>query len=602
MADEKTQVIKVGEQEVFLVLADREGSDFTFYLRNDDDEHHVNHFLRRASGERDAADAQPPVATPKEASEDATPTKNAAGEPHDTEQAKAKLSPPKQNYSCRVHILKTLLDKKDLLVDAKTVDAKTVYEVVFLQKLLEVRDKKLVSTPYALIEQRLPDTSKGLSQDKLADKNLVKKLIRELNNLLKSDELDEFLTSAGAVEGTEEEEEILKQVKDDEHKKLSRYFRFCSLFNDSIKPLAQRVKVGRGLAGLSYEGKIWSLSFREQESGAGYEPDSDVDGNLNSIEELCNQLYEEIFQVVSYIETAVTATDKVEDAGQKADALQDGEKIKAHRKGKFSEVSGLIVISGSTNSAKSLITRGLIHLYLENVNEHQKPKRLPHLVTFEDPIEKYFANHEYKPKDAHQQLNVVMSAAEWKIDYTPRQQEIDSGCLQDALRDALRQTPKVFFVGETRLKEDWKALVDFAATGHLVITTAHAGSLIEAMHKIFLALEATTPAARNEVASRLLAVVHLKRMEIDREPPLGVLVPALWRRVPRGLNALTSEGLASVLPHSHSDDDDPCSCLGRRYFVNNLMQRAQGRLTAANDEQFKEKLTLQATNWDLQGA
>ena len=264
-------------------------------------------------------------------------------------------------------------------------------------------------------------------------------------------------------------------------------------------------------------------------------------------------------------------------------------------------MSGLIVISGSTNSAKSLITRGLIHLYLENVNLYQ-PKRLPHLVTFEDPIEKYFANNEFKPTGAHPQLNVVMSAARQKIDYTPRQQEIDSASLQDALRDALRQTPRVFFVGETRLKEDWQALVDFAATGHLVITTAHAGSLIEAMHKIFLALEATTPAARNEAASRLLAVVHLKRTELVGYP-YGVLVPALWRRVPRGLNALTAEGLASVLPHSHSDDDDPCSCLGRRYFVKHLMQLAQDRPPLAGDAgKFKDMLTLQAIDWDLQGA
>ena len=51
---------------------------------------------------------------------------------------------------------------------------------------------------------------------------------------------------------------------------------------------------------------------------------------------------------------------------------------------------GLIVVSGSTDSCKSLVTRGLIDFYLD---ARRRPraigdwKRRPHLVTFEDPIE-----------------------------------------------------------------------------------------------------------------------------------------------------------------------------------------------------------------------
>lgn len=191
-----------------------------------------------------------------------------------------------------------------------------------------------------------------------------------------------------------------------------------------------------------------------------------------------------------------------------------------------------------------------------------------------------------------------MDALKKGVDYTPRQKKDDALSLQQALRDALRQTPKVFFVGETRKKKDWQELIDFAGTGHLVITTAHAGSLLDAMHKIFLATEAKTPTDRSEVASRLLAIVHLKRTEVTGYQ-YGVLVPALWRRVPRGVNALTAEGLASVLPHSDSDGNNPSSCLGRKYFVERLLELAEARNPL---DEFKKRLRLKAIDWDLQGA
>lgn len=130
--------------------------------------------------------------------------------------------------------------------------------------------------------------------------------------------------------------------------------------------------------------------------------------------------------------------------------------------------------------------------------------------------------------------------------------------LRDALMDALRQTPALYFVGETRSKDEWKVLLDFAATGHLIVTTAHAGSLIEAVHKIFESLSVETPAERSEIASKLLAVIHLRNHEMPLKavikngkpvtPVTNVLFPALWRRTPRAIAALTSDGLASLLP------------------------------------------------------
>src|SRR5207249_2189827 len=94
------------------------------------------------------------------------------------------------------------------------------------------------------------------------------------------------------------------------------------------------------------------------------------------------------------------------------------------------------------------------------------------------------------------------------IDYTSRQKGIDVHDLKCASEDALRQTPAVFYIGEVRDASDWKEVLEFAGTGHLVVTTAHAGSLIEAMIKLLGAVDAKTPADRRRYAEKILAVVH----------------------------------------------------------------------------------------------
>ena len=57
-----------------------------------------------------------------------------------------------------------------------------------------------------------------------------------------------------------------------------------------------------------------------------------------------------------------------------------------------SQPSGLVVITGATDSSKSLITRGLIFLFLEAASKRalEKGLRRPHLITFEDPVEQFY--------------------------------------------------------------------------------------------------------------------------------------------------------------------------------------------------------------------
>lgn len=238
---------------------------------------------------------------------------------------------------------------------------------------------------------------------------------------------------------------------------------------------------------------------------------------------------------------------------------------------------GLIVVSGSTASAKSQVARGLIHKYLSEPSLLGKPdirKRRPHLVTVEDPIETWLVE---EPSRYH--------ASAVGVDYTPREIGIDVASLSEAIREAKRQTPAVFFVGETRTPRDWELLLNFAGSGHLVVTTTHAESLVVTLGNMLL--DAQSPSDRGAVASRILAMVHQKAIT----PSTGktVVLPTLWRRTAQGIAEIISDGRAAIVPNNpHSlvppvtyREAGTVSCIGRAWFAERLLAEADPKHRAA---------------------
>lgn len=376
--------------------------------------------------------------------------------------------------------------------------------------------------------------------------------------------------------------------------------------------LIRKALPGRGLICFSYVGRYLSVTFRKMSDAQGYAASDFSDANerkdnLFSLGEYCELLYREIFR----------------------------------KTGSAEHAHGLVVVTGATKSAKSEIARGLIELYLQG---KEKSNRRHHLVTFEDPVERFYVHEQVDGCSPWAAVQLSTDPAT-NSDYTPRQKEKDAHRLQEALNDALRQTPALFFVGETREREEWKVLLDFAATGHLILTTAHAGSLLEAMHRIFEALQVKTAADRSEIANKLLGIVHLRRhalefLERDVKKRPNALFPALWRRTPRGIAALTCDGLASLLPYrpnkarngaenpdgsltaSHPAESekntneqavekdgtsDAASCLGRRWIVEELItpektsEQMQSVFGAGVAGRLKKQACEKATEWDLEG-
>lgn len=118
--------------------------------------------------------------------------------------------------------------------------------------------------------------------------------------------------------------------------------------------------------------------------------------------------------------------------------------------------NGLILICGATGTGKSTTLASMIE-YL-NQNEYK------HIITLEEPIEYVFTS---KKSLIHQ-----------------REYHVDFENFSDAIKMAMRQDPDVIMVGEIRDTETMKACLNAAETGHLVLGTLHASSVVEAIMRM----------------------------------------------------------------------------------------------------------------------
>ena len=120
------------------------------------------------------------------------------------------------------------------------------------------------------------------------------------------------------------------------------------------------------------------------------------------------------------------------------------------------EKNGIIFVTGSTGSGKTTTLAAMLNEL--NLNSEI------HVVTLEDPIE-----------FLHPPL---------KATFSQRQLGQDFHRFSDGLRAALRQAPKVIFVGEIRDRETMEIAMTASETGHLVFSTLHTVNAGQSVHRI----------------------------------------------------------------------------------------------------------------------
>lgn len=122
---------------------------------------------------------------------------------------------------------------------------------------------------------------------------------------------------------------------------------------------------------------------------------------------------------------------------------------------------GVVYVTGATGSGKSTLLAAIIRSIAEDPLSNRK------ILTYEAPIEFVF--------DAIKKPSSVISQSE-----IPR----NLPTFAAGVRNALRRTPKLILVGESRDVETMSAVLEAALTGHPVYTTLHANGVAETIRRL----------------------------------------------------------------------------------------------------------------------
>jgi len=133
---------------------------------------------------------------------------------------------------------------------------------------------------------------------------------------------------------------------------------------------------------------------------------------------------------------------------------------------------GIVLVTGPTGQGKSTTLAALAEQVLAD--------RGGLLVTVEDPVE------------------YLLSPAGGRV--RQRQVGADTASFAAGVRAAMREDPDVILIGEMRDPETMSAALTAAVTGHLVLTTVHAGDARETMERV---IDSFPAAQQGQIATQL---------------------------------------------------------------------------------------------------
>jgi twitching motility protein PilT len=118
---------------------------------------------------------------------------------------------------------------------------------------------------------------------------------------------------------------------------------------------------------------------------------------------------------------------------------------------------GILLVCGATGSGKSSTMAAMLSWINMNMDKH--------IVTLEDPIEFTFQDD----KSVFQQREIGLDVPTFEL----------------AIKSVLRQNPDIILIGEMRDRETFETAISAAETGHLVFSTMHAGTVSQALTRLF---------------------------------------------------------------------------------------------------------------------
>ncbi len=225
------------------------------------------------------------------------------------------------------------------------------------------------------------------------------------------------------------------------------------------------------------------------------------------------------------------------------------------------ETSGAIIVTGPAGSGKTTTVYAALR-------EIMAQSALRSVVTLEDPIEAELSGAAQAAIQPAAGFDFAM-----------------------ALRSLMRQDPEVIMVGEVRDRETAMAAFQAALTGHLVLTTFHAGSACSAISRLQdMGIEPYLLRSGVQALLGQRLVRHLCECAVESSDPLNRLgLPVESCRLPHGCPACAQSGyrgrmvLAEMLPTligplgaavlAHADARD-LQCLAVKAGMQTLLDRA----------------------------
>ena len=118
---------------------------------------------------------------------------------------------------------------------------------------------------------------------------------------------------------------------------------------------------------------------------------------------------------------------------------------------------GILLVCGATGCGKSSTLAAMLNWINQNLDRH--------IITLEDPIEYTFLDD----KSVFQQREIGLDVPNFEM----------------AIKSVLRQNPDIILIGEMRDRETFETAISAAETGHLVLSTMHAGTVAQSLTRLF---------------------------------------------------------------------------------------------------------------------
>ncbi len=226
--------------------------------------------------------------------------------------------------------------------------------------------------------------------------------------------------------------------------------------------------------------------------------------------------------------------------------------------------NGIVLLSGTTGSGKSTTLAAMIG----SINR-TRPCRI---ITIEDPIEYVFTDD--------------------KAMITQREVGIDTLSFEAGLKNMMRQDPDVILIGEMRDAESIRTAFLAAETGHLVLSTLHAGTsdlAIPRIINVFPSYEQDN--VRLALAANLRAVI-CQRLIPDVE---GSVIPAVeilinTPTVRKLLEQNRLNHIATAIQGGRADGMQSFNHSVYEHIINGLITETEGMAAATNPESLRMNL------------